>query len=59
MLESLLGLKSQTKILYWSILHLRFISNLGKNICSKNYTVTNNFNGIQTMKFNKQQTDNR
>ena len=38
MLESLLGLKSQTKILHWSILHLRFISNLGKNICSKNYT---------------------
>ena len=38
MLESLLGLKSQTKILYWSILHLRFISKLGKNICSKNYT---------------------
>ena len=55
MLKSLLGLKSQTKIMYGLIFLVRLISNSGKNICSKNYT--NNFNGIQTMKFNKQQTD--
>ena len=38
MLKSLLGLKSQTKIMYGLILHVRLISHSGKNICSKNYT---------------------
>ena len=38
MLKSLLGLKSQTKIMYGLIFLVRLISNSGKNICSKNYT---------------------
>ena len=38
MLKSLLGLKSQTKIIFGLILHVRLISNSGKKICSKNYT---------------------
>ena len=42
MLESLLGLKSQTKILHRSILHLRFISNLGKNYTQITSMDTNN-----------------
>ena len=54
MLKSLLGLKSQTKIIFGLILHVRLISNLGKkNLQQKLHT--NNFKGIQTMKFNKQQ----
>ena len=54
MLKSLLGLKSQTKIMYGLILHVRLIGHSGKkNLQQK--LLTNNFKGIQAMKFNKQQ----
>ena len=52
MLKSLLGLKSQTKIMYGLIIHVRLISHSGKNICSKNYTRITSKGYKQ---FNKQQ----